>query len=133
MSIAVLPASSAAANHLTDPSFSVSAEPHLEVENEPFRHRVVPVRRRGNAEQGRALEMLGHAVEYLADSRLFLLEEVNQRDEDEAMQILMRMSREFMSRLKGLGYVLQLILCTRVHALPPCVRTLDAQSSDTYY
>ena len=97
MSIAVLPASSAAANHLTDPSFSVSAEPHLEVENEPFRHRVVPVRRRGNAEQGRALEMLGHAVEYLADSRLFLLEEVNQRDEDEAMQILMRMSRAVFS------------------------------------
>jgi hypothetical protein len=30
-----------------------------------------PIRRRGSLEQGRALETLGHAVEYLIDSRLF--------------------------------------------------------------
>lgn len=51
------------------------------------------VRRRGSAEQGRALERLGHAVEYLVDSGLFLRDERNQRDEDEAIQILMRLSR----------------------------------------
>ncbi len=51
------------------------------------------VRRRGSLEQGRALETLGHAVEYLVDSGLFLRDERNQRDEHEAIQILMRMSR----------------------------------------
>lgn len=51
------------------------------------------VRRRGSAEQGRALERLGHAVEYLVDSGMFLRDERNQRDEDAAIQILMRLSR----------------------------------------
>lgn len=51
------------------------------------------VRRRGSQEQGRALESLGHAVEYLVDSGLFLRDERNQRDEHEAIQILMRLSR----------------------------------------
>jgi hypothetical protein len=40
-----------------------------------------PVRRRGSLEQGRALETLGHAVEYLVDSRLFQSGDHNQRDE----------------------------------------------------
>ncbi len=52
-----------------------------------------PVRRRGSLEQGRALEALGHAVEYVIDSRLFNANELNPRDEQEAVQILMRMSR----------------------------------------
>ena len=52
-----------------------------------------PSRRRGPLEQGRALEALGHAVEYLIDSRLFHLGDHNVRDEQEAAQILMRMSR----------------------------------------
>lgn len=51
------------------------------------------LRRRGSAEQGRALEQLGHAVEYLVDSGMFLRDERNQRDEDAAIQILMRLSR----------------------------------------
>ena len=50
------------------------------------------VRRRGNLEQGRALEMLGHAVEYLADSQLFLTDEAGVRHSREAVQILMRCS-----------------------------------------
>ena len=52
-----------------------------------------PVRRRGTLEQGRALESLGHAVEYLIDSSLFAAGVYNQRDEQEAVQILMRSSR----------------------------------------
>ena len=50
-------------------------------------------RRRGTLAQGRALETLGHAVEYLVDSRLFHSGDHNQEDEQEAVQILMRMSR----------------------------------------
>jgi len=49
--------------------------------------------RRGSVAQGRALEMLGHAVEYLVDSRMFHGGEQIQRDEQEALQILMRLSR----------------------------------------
>ncbi len=51
------------------------------------------VRRRGNLEQGRALETLGHAVEYLTDSQLFLTDEAGARHSQEAVQILMRCSR----------------------------------------
>ncbi len=51
------------------------------------------VRRRGNMEQGKALELLGHSVEYLVDSRLFTKDEVEARNDREAVQILMRLSR----------------------------------------
>lgn len=60
---------------------------------EPPRQSVRPILRRGTIEQGRALESLGHAVEYLIDSSLFAVGEHNQRDEQESVQILMRMSR----------------------------------------
>jgi hypothetical protein len=43
--------------------------------------------------QGRSLEKLGHAVEYLADSRMFLVEPSTAKAEREALQILMRASR----------------------------------------
>ena len=52
-----------------------------------------PVARRGDAVQGRALEALGHAIEYLVDSRLFVLDETTLRSDDEAVQIMMRLSR----------------------------------------
>lgn len=55
------------------------------------------IRRRGSLAQGRALEGLGHAVEYLVDSRLFHTGEHNQRDENEAIQTLMRLSRAVFS------------------------------------
>ena len=51
------------------------------------------VRRRGSIQQGRALETLGHAVEYLADSQMFLLDEGTMRSNQEARKILMRCSR----------------------------------------
>ena len=76
------------------PAAALEAQPSLQqlVRAQPLR-RGPSVRRRGSIEQGRALETLGHAVEYLIDSRMFQLGEVNQRDENEAVQILMRMSR----------------------------------------
>lgn len=49
--------------------------------------------RRGSREQGRALEILGHAIEYLVDSQLFALDQASVRSEDEAVQIMMRLSR----------------------------------------
>ena len=56
----------------------------------------VTVRRRGSVQQGQALETLGHAVEYLVDSRLFALGEAAEqeaRNSQDAVQILMRASR----------------------------------------
>lgn len=51
------------------------------------------VRRRGSIAQGQALETLGHAVEYLVDSALFLRETSDSRAHQDAVQILMRASR----------------------------------------
>lgn len=51
------------------------------------------VRRRGNREQGRALEAIGHSIEYLVDSRMFLTRCPPRAAEAEAIQILMRASR----------------------------------------
>jgi hypothetical protein len=50
------------------------------------------VRRRSTREQGRALEILGHAVEYLVDSRLRLVPETH--SDELAIQMLMRLNRE---------------------------------------
>ena len=61
--------------------------------------RELTVRRRGSAVQGRALETLGHAVEYLADSRIHLLTrnaaagQRREAAEKDALGILMRASR----------------------------------------
>ena len=50
-------------------------------------------RRRGSLQQGRALETLGHAVEYLVDSRMFLVQAQNFKAEQDALELLKRMSR----------------------------------------
>jgi hypothetical protein len=52
------------------------------------------VRRRPNMQQGRALEALGHAIEYLVDSRMFLVNERATQADGDAVQILSRCSRE---------------------------------------
>ena len=52
------------------------------------------VRRRPSQEQGRALETLGHALEYLVDSRMFLSKDPKTRADSEAIHILSRCSRE---------------------------------------
>jgi hypothetical protein len=57
-------------------------------------NQVSAVRRRSSVQQGRALEILGHAVEYLIDSRMFLVDQPATRADAEATQILMLLSRE---------------------------------------
>lgn len=52
------------------------------------------IRRRPNQQQGRALEILGHAIEYLIDSRMFLIDEPHTSAESDAVKILSRCSRE---------------------------------------
>jgi hypothetical protein len=51
------------------------------------------LRRQPNECQGRALEKLGHAVEYLVDSRMALIDEPATKADTEALDILMRLSR----------------------------------------
>lgn len=51
------------------------------------------IRRRPTQTQGKALEKLGHAVEYLVDSRMALIHEPSTRADAEALDILMRLSR----------------------------------------
>jgi hypothetical protein len=70
----------------------ISPEPEDEFPEE-FKERRRLVRRRANRVQGRSLEMLGHAVEYLVDSRMFEVEPATAKAERDAVQILMRMSR----------------------------------------
>jgi hypothetical protein len=52
------------------------------------------VARRPGREQGMALEVIGHAVEYLIDSRMFLTEAPYTKAEQEAVQLLMTASRQ---------------------------------------
>ncbi len=61
----------------------------------PVRRPNAVVRRRGNPQQGHALEALGHAIEYLTDTRMFSIGDTAERarSESEAVQILMRASR----------------------------------------
>jgi hypothetical protein len=49
--------------------------------------------RRASQMQGRALEILGHAVEYLVDSRMFMIDQPSTRADAEAVQLLMLLSR----------------------------------------
>jgi hypothetical protein len=49
---------------------ALSMNPFQFGEHQPER-RPTPIRRRTTPQQGRALEVLGHAIEYLVDSRLF--------------------------------------------------------------
>ncbi len=59
--------------------------------------RVKAIRRRPTREQGRALEIVGHAIEYLVDSRMFVGEHPSSRADHEASRILMEASRSVFS------------------------------------
>ena len=52
------------------------------------------VRRRANMQQGKGLEILGHAIEYLVDSRMFLVGDGRMLVEADAVRVLSRCSRE---------------------------------------
>jgi hypothetical protein len=69
--------------HVADP---VTARARRSTSNAP--------RRQPTVEQGRALEKLGHAIEYLIDSRLYAPSSLPVGDNEKASQILMRLSRE---------------------------------------
>ena len=64
---------------------------------EVSRARPAYVRRRGSSEQGRALETLGHAVEYLVDSRMRFNDPQAAAGERDAIEILMRLNRAVFS------------------------------------
>ncbi len=99
MSLIVFPGPAAVESNHEDPQ-SVAAEIRT-ARSAPDRARdsgtglreTPRIRRRGSLEQGRALEMLGHAVEYLVDSRLFLADPPDLAAEQQAVQLLMRASR----------------------------------------
>ena len=67
--------------------------PHSEVR----RARPACVRRRASYEQGRALETLGHAVEYLVDSRLRFDDPQAAAGERDAIELLIRLNRAVFS------------------------------------
>lgn len=52
------------------------------------------IRRRPSPEQGRALEILGHAIEYLMDSYVLMASKDGGVGDAEAAQLLMRLSLE---------------------------------------
>ncbi len=52
-----------------------------------------PTRRRGTLQQGHALELLGHAVEYLIDSGLYDQEGRNPDNDRQSVRLLMSLSR----------------------------------------
>lgn len=52
------------------------------------------IRRQTTVQQGQALEVLGHAIEYLIDSRMFLIDQPSSRADSEAIHLLMLRSRQ---------------------------------------
>ena len=64
---------------------------------ETRRARPACVRRPGSYEQGRALETLGHAVEYLVDSRLRLHDQQAAPGERDAIELLIHLNRAVFS------------------------------------
>ena len=52
------------------------------------------MRRRASMRQGKGLEVLGHAIEYLVDSRMFLVGDPRMMLEADAVRVLSRCSRE---------------------------------------
>ena|SRR5580698_5571648 len=58
------------------------------------RSRSLTLRRRPSFQQGRALEILGHAIEYLMDSYLTTASPTSDRADHEAIQMLERLNLE---------------------------------------
>ena len=72
----------------------LGASPLLPRQLEAVKVADISVSRRPTVQQGRALEILGHAIEYLIDSRMFLIDEPANKADEQATRILMRLSRE---------------------------------------
>ena len=76
------------------PKTSVEPKRVLTMPSRPAAPRAAQIRRRPSRSQGQALEILGHALEYLVDSRMFLSKERKTRADGEAIHILSSCSRE---------------------------------------
>lgn len=74
-------------------SFSDSRIESLEVTTTLTPAEIRRIRRDSRA-RGKALETLGHAAEYLIDSRMFLIELPYTKAEEEAVQTLMLLNRQ---------------------------------------
>ncbi len=75
-----------------------------------------PQRRRSNPRQGRALELLGHAIEYLVDSRLY--DQWETPADAAAVHLLMGCSRAVFSECEALQpwhQRVQSVLVRRLH------------------
>ncbi len=69
----------------------ISTMPAMAVHVEKSLPTIRPLRRRPNHQQGHALQLLAHAIEYLADMRLW--DEQRLPGDAEAMRLLMQCSR----------------------------------------
>jgi hypothetical protein len=74
----------------------------LSVGVNPSRLPDLTIHRVTKTHHGRTLLMLGHAAEYLADSRRFLFNEPVPDADDEAIRILMRLSRSVFEEYAGI-------------------------------
>lgn len=82
-----------------------------------------PERRRPSPSQGRALELLSHAIEYLVDSRLY--ETWDSPADAEAVHMLMACSRAVFTDCEGVinwQQRLQRTLVRRLHSTPTATR-----------
>ena len=84
-------------------------------------------RRRASPSQGRALEALGHAVEYLVDSRLFTLDEAAAASDAAAAQLLMRLSRAVFAECPEVITLQRRLRLWLVERLSPPLETHDAR------
>lgn len=77
------------------------------------------IRRRPTQTQGQALEKLGHAIEYLMDSRMALTDEPSTKADADALEILMRLNRWVFSECEEIvpvGRRLKAWVLAKVHA-----------------
>ncbi len=83
---------------LTELTAQLHSDRSAPVPQREVRHaRPTYIRRRGSSEQGRALETLGHAVEYLVDSRMRFNDPQAAPGERDAIELLMRLNRAVFS------------------------------------
>ena len=75
-----------------------------------------PIRRRPTREQGRSLELLGHAIEYLVDSDLNGLAAIPSTEVSQAAQVLMRLSRQVFAECSEV-VSLRRKLANRIHSV----------------
>jgi hypothetical protein len=75
------------------------------------------IRRRPTMQQGRSLETLGHAIEYLVDSQLHGGSSAGSKNHADATQILMRLSREVFAECREIVPVRERLRLRFVHLL----------------